>query len=358
MNVCLLSMKRNFENPAGKGTQRYIYELWKNLPSMAKSHGINVERVDPGIGRSDTHSKVSFTLSIPLINLSKYDIIHIPAPIMFAPPLKGKAAIVTTAHEFVDLGEDSSMGESYARASRKERTDTPVIGDIIIKSAINQALASDYLIATSTLVKGEAIKKGFDGKRIYIANLGLDDRFRSPVSMRSHKKFTVGYLGGLNHRKNVKFAINAFIKTGSKDLEFKVYGSGFEQADLMKQASSDRRISFKGFAPEDSLTSIYDSFDAFIFPSVYEGFGLPMLEAQARGLPVIILSGSKMPKEVRKYCIAAKGEGDAAQIIEDLRRNGYNTKTRKKAMEYARSFTWRKCADDTIKAYEDISRKR
>ena len=110
-----------------------------------------------------------------------------------------------------------------------------------------------------------------------------------------------------------------------------------------------------GPAPENRILNIYDSFDAFVFPSLYEGFGLPILEAQSRGLPVIIYKYGKIPKEVRKYCFEAESPEHMAQIIEDLKENGYNEKLRKKATNYARSFTWVRFYENVFGVLQKIS---
>jgi len=123
---------------------------------------------------------------------------------------------------------------------------------------------------------------------------------------------------------------------------------------MLKEIKQNERIKFMGFAPEEKIVDIYDSFDAFVFPSLYEGFGLPILEAQARGLPVIIYKYAKIPKEVRRYCFEAESPEHMAQIIEQLKENGYDEKERKKAMEYARSFTWEKTAKMTLKVYKKV----
>ncbi|MEM0143782.1 MAG: glycosyltransferase, partial [Candidatus Parvarchaeum sp.] len=96
------------------------------------------------------------------------------------------------------------------------------------------------------------------------------------------------------------------------------------------------------------------SFNAFIFPSLYEGLGYPILEAQSRGLPVIIYKYGKIPKEVKKYCFEAESPEHMAQIIKELKENGYNEALRKKATEYARSFTWEKTAKETLKVYKKV----
>jgi alpha-1,3-rhamnosyl/mannosyltransferase len=93
-----------------------------------------------------------------------------------------------------------------------------------------------------------------------------------------------------------------------------------------------------------------------VFPSYYEGFGIPIIEAQSRGLPVIIYKKGKIPKEVRKYCFEAESPEHMAQIIENLKENGYNETLQKKATEYARSFTWKRCARETLEVYKSVYR--
>ncbi|MEM3860160.1 MAG: glycosyltransferase, partial [Candidatus Micrarchaeaceae archaeon] len=113
-------------------------------------------------------------------------------------------------------------------------------------------------------------------------------------------------------------------------------------------------VSLMGYLKEKDKVKTYDSFNAFIFPSLYEGFGSPILEAQARGLPVIIYKYGKIPKEVRKYCFEAESPEHMAQIIEELKENGYNERLKKKAIKYARSFTWEKTAKETLGVYKTV----
>ena len=98
----------------------------------------------------------------------------------------------------------------------------------------------------------------------------------------------------------------------------------------------------------------YANAGLFILTSRFESFSPVTLEAQARGLPVIIYKYGKIPKEVRKYCFEAESPEHMAQIIEQLKENGYNEKEMKKAMDYARSFTWEKTAKKTLEVYKKL----
>ncbi len=156
-------------------------------------------------------------------------------------------------------------------------------------------------------------------------------------------------------RKNPEFFIDAFKRLQNEKYELRIWGKlGYDRDNLINKVHGTKNIHFKGFAPEDKLVDIYDSFNAFVFPSLYEGFGIPIIEAQARGVPVIIYKRGRIPKEVRKYCLEAESPERMAQIIEDLKENGYNEKERKRAMEYARSFTWNRAAKNTLAVYRKV----
>ena len=113
------------------------------------------------------------------------------------------------------------------------------------------------------------------------------------------------YLGGFSERKNVSSIIIAFSKI-YKDLNKKynlVIVGGYNDADqkLVKLATElkiNSHVIFTGFVPEDHLPLFYNCCDAFIYPSFYEGFGLPPLEAMNCGAPVIASNLTSIPEVV------------------------------------------------------------
>ena len=78
------------------------------------------------------------------------------------------------------------------------------------------------------------------------------------------------------------------------------------------------------------------------------------LRAQARGIPVIIYKDAKIPEEVKKFCIPARDEFEMLELAKKIKESGYNEKLRIKMKTYARSFTWEKCAKDTLKVYQRV----
>ncbi|MCL4365191.1 MAG: glycosyltransferase [Candidatus Marsarchaeota archaeon] len=360
MNVCILNMKGNFDKTLGLGTQRTSYELWKNIKPLAEKEGINVDRVELGFGSSPTARKISFTLMLYLRDFSKYDIVHLLIVVPRTPRAGRNTKILTTVNEFMLLDKNTvayrilSGTDPKRRVTIRERVSSS-LSHLVGTGMSRQIFSSDYISVNSTQTRHEAIKLGYPKDRIFIVPHGVDERFLSKVKGKDHKGLRVGYIGALNKRKNIQFAIDAFKRLKQKDAEFEIWGRpvlGYR--DLVELADGDKRIKFMGFAPEDRLVQIYDRFDAFVFPSLYEGFGLPIIEAQARGLPVIIYKEGMIPEEVRRHCLVARDELHMAQMLGSLSKNGYDKGLQKKATEYARSFTRRKEAQDTLEVYRKI----
>jgi glycosyltransferase involved in cell wall biosynthesis len=362
MKVALIGFKGEFNNAVGAGVGRYAYELYNNLSNILSSNNYlwRVEKyeINPIFNKNRAFTYFIGAYKYLLFDKSKADILHFisPNPAINSTVLrirKQTKTTIATAHEFGYLNQFSSSEigrEEFAYDLRG------ILYYKLLQLSIEGTLGADYLICNSTQTKEEAIKIGFDKNKIFVVNLGIDRKFSSARSMKSFNKnylFVVGYLGNLRKRKNIEFAIKTLNLINNQKIKFEIWGNG-PAYTYLKQISQNKNILFKGFAPEKRIVEIYDSFDVFIFPSLYEGFGLPIIEAQARGIPVIIYKYGKIPNEVRKYCFEAEDPEHAAEIIETLKENGYNEKERKKAMRYARSFTWEKTARETLKVYNEV----
>jgi glycosyltransferase involved in cell wall biosynthesis len=310
-----------------------------------------VERVEnyvPVLGRG-----MSLMLGMALRDVGGYDIIHSLDIAPVFPLRKGRSVLVSTAHDFQFIF-DRDTNRSFRGRSRDL-----LWSEIILRLSARSLLSSDYLIAVSSLTKKDAIRLGYDRDRIFVVNNGVDERFFSAPKPADGggRDFVVGYLGAFHPRKNVPFAIRAFNRIDGKGFVFRIWGKrSYDYGIAEKTAAGNGAIEFMGFAPDNRIVQIYDSFDAFVFPSTYEGFGIPIIEAMSRGLPVIICKSSKIPEEVRKYCFEAEDEERMAQIIKDLKTEGYDDKLRRKATAYARGFTWRRNAEQTMDVYREIAK--
>jgi glycosyltransferase involved in cell wall biosynthesis len=350
MKVGLLELSQSFMDYGSVGAKFYGYPYYLYQNMKTNDLGIDVEKI--GIYKNKILGKgLSIFFGSMFKNVGGYDIIHNLDLNPFYPAKKGNAATVTTAHDFQfvlrpELSKDVT-GELKGR----------IWLNLVTKMGLKSTLDSDYIIAVSTLTKNDAVALGYPRNRIFVVNHGLSEDFirDNPHKKGKNKKIVVGYLGAMRVRKNPKMLLDAFGHIEGNKFELQMWGKlGYERDRLLSYASMDRRIQFKGFAPEDRLASIYDSFDVFVYPSLYEGFGIPILEAQARGLPVVIYKGGNIPKEVRRYCFEAKSTEHMAQIIEELGVNGYNERESKRATDYARGFTWERCAEATMRAYQTI----
>ncbi len=340
IKIAYFGRDTDFLNNTGEGIQRYGYELYNNLKEN-KNLDINV------LSSKTVYSYVKDSF---LNDFGKYDLIHITNFRLLSPKRRSKSVLLITAHDFQPiLYPEFSYNPNNSSINEK-------LWFILVKVGLKRELkVADYLICNSTQTKDEAIKLGFDSKKVFITNLGIDNRFRKPIKNNKNKRnFTVGYLGAMRKRKNLEFAIKAANIIKNQNINFYIWGKKEHEYEFIRSIAKNKNIKFKGFAPEEKIVSIYDSFDAFVFPSYHEGQGLPILEAQSRELPVIIYKYGKIPKEIRKYCFEAESPEHMAQIIEDLKENGYNEKLSKKATEYARSFTGEKCARETLEVYKKV----
>ena len=347
MKVGLIGSIGQFDYNTYSSRERYMPELLKNLKKLnSQTYKIEIKQM-PFIGRA-------FSISIKSLfrNFNNYDIVHNVSQDPLCLFQKNKAKLITTVH----------FSPEQPKFIQEKNFKTSLWLASVIKMNFMLLNYSDHLIANSTLTKEDIHDDlGIDSKKISVINLGLDQRYLEQKSIKQtyYKKFfTVGYLGLITSNKNVAFALDAFKMLRDKNSIMEIWGKPLFSNSYYKKiiniAASDKRIHLKGYAPGEKIVEIYDKFDVFVFPTPYESFGLPILEAQSRGLPVIIYKYGKIPKEVRKYCLQAESPEHMAQIIENLKENGYNEKLQKKATEYARSFTWKKCASETLDAYKKV----
>jgi glycosyltransferase involved in cell wall biosynthesis len=136
------------------------------------------------------------------------------------------------------------------------------------------------------------------------------------------------------------------------NVEFEMWGDRSVESQLIldKEVGDDKRIHFMSPVPQDRKVQLYESFDVFVQAGVYEG--IPVMEALSRGVPVAVFRNIQMIPETKAHCFVADDESHMAQIIQDIKANGYNEERKKKAIEYARSFSWRRTAEETVKVYQ------
>ena len=352
MRVALVSITKPTLG-SGIGTTEYTHFIYEGLKRLRSVH-VDLIYATEDPNKTDIfgmlYMNTLFKSRIRRLAKEPYDVIHIVSHEMgFAAKILkengSKAKIVTKLHDFLRFEKDFNRGIMQKTYNH------------LVKWNIDDTVDySDVLLFNSTQTRDEALQKyGKRIKKYAIVNDGIKDVFiKTPLKKKSKNRiFTIGYIGALAYHKNAIELLKASRHLDQNSFRFMIYGSGYELKNLKAYIKAHKisNVELAGFAPESRIVGIYDSFDAFVFPSIYEGFGIPIIEAQARGLPVIILRDARIPKEVRKYCFEAVDEKEMAKILKNLKLLWYDKKIQRNAMSYARSLTLQKEFKETFEAY-------
>lgn len=217
--------------------------------------------------------------------------------------------------------------------------------------------------AALVLAPSEASKRDLERvydlepERVRAIHLGVDDRFRSAAEGDVRAKYGLGerplvlFVGKLSRRRNLPNLVAAVEKLRS-DHVLVLVGEDHLGLGL---ADSDR-LRVLGFVPDDDLPALYRAAEIFVYPSDYEGFGIPVLEAMAAGTPVVTLDNSAL-KEVAgdaALLLPNAGVDQLADAFERLAadpalRADYATRGRERAAQ----FTWTETARRTIDALRE-----
>jgi glycosyltransferase involved in cell wall biosynthesis len=185
---------------------------------------------------------------------------------------------------------------------------------------------------------------------------------------RIHYPFLL-YVGRTNPQKNIPRLVEAFaVARGElkdhpvyRDLRLIIIGDEIARHPALRHAVIESRVEtsvrFLGFVPIETLRSFYRAASAFVFPSLYEGFGLPPLEAMACGTPVVCSNVNSLPEVVGDAAVIVNPENvfDIARgmreilLDEDLRRCLIA-----RGFEQVHKFSWEQTAKQVLQAYEEI----
>ncbi|MCB0165364.1 MAG: glycosyltransferase family 4 protein, partial [Anaerolineae bacterium] len=131
----------------------------------------------------------------------------------------------------------------------------------------------------------------------------------------------------------------------------------FEPLALVRQLNIEDKVITPGWVAEDDLPLLYAAAQVFVYPSRYEGFGLPVLEAMACGTPVITSNAASLP-ELAGAAAWQIDSTDVAQLAEALTRLCTEQATRseltRRGFEQVEKFTWQKTAVETLQAYRQL----
>jgi glycosyltransferase involved in cell wall biosynthesis len=232
---------------------------------------------------------------------------------------------------------------------------------------------ADHVLADSESTCQDLIDIfGLAPEKITVVGAGVEPRFqpatdsvlldRLKARYRLPEKFVLG-LGTLEPRKNFTGLIRAYSQSPVRESHHLVIagGKGWLYDDIFAAAQASpvaHRIHFTGFVADDDLPALYSLADIFAYPSHYEGFGIPVIEAMACGTPVVCANNSSLPEVAGQAALQVTAT-DLPALAEALDRLATDQALRQQAIEegfrQARQFEWPAAARRLLEVYERLN---
>ncbi|MCP4535972.1 MAG: glycosyltransferase family 4 protein [Chloroflexi bacterium] len=288
------------------------------------------------------------------------DLAHVP---YWAPPIRPSVPTIVTIHDLIPLLLRDYQGSPLVRFYTA----------LVSRTAQNAAL---------TLTDSKA------SRRDIIAHLGLPDEYVRVIYLATDEGYALApapddatvraryglpeqyvlYLGGFDVRKNIATVLRTYRWAGpliGGECPLVIAGKlpGQDSAfapnprRLAQEQAVEQFVHFTGFVDEADKPAIYRGATAFIFPSRYEGFGLPPLEALACGTPVVGSDVSSIPEVVGNAGVLLPpddAEGMADALVQLSTDKEFHAELSRRAVAQAARFSWERTARKTLAAYRDV----
>ena len=289
----------------------------------------------------------------------KLDLIHDPNGIApFLGPRCGARRIVTIHDAF-----------AYVHPETHNRLDTWRYHTLLPVAARH----TDAVITVSEHAQRDLVRfLGLSHQQVVVAPNGVAPRFQ-PLPSDARRQDVLArygiaspyllYVGGINARKNIARLFEAFARLHERRPEVTLVIGGKRQwqtAEIdatFQRLNLERAVHFTGYLDDADLPALYSAAAAFVFPSLYEGFGLPPLEAMACGTPVVTSSTSSLPEVVGDaaltidpYNIEALADALERVLSDEVLR----ATLRERGLRRATLFTWPRVARSTRDVYERV----
>jgi len=352
------------------GIGRYTYEIAKQIEKNNEFkcnyfYGYYSKKLLHPSTRKDIKSLKSIIVKIPFLKKIARKVTTLSSN-FFAPqfdiywqpnfiPTEGIDAtnIVTSVHDFSFI--------LHKEFHPKERI------KYFEKNFFTNIIKSDMIITGSEFSRQEILTRlNFDEHRVKVIYHGINHELfkvhdNLDVNFALPKKFIFS-VGSIEPRKNLLGLLKAYNALDSKIKDsYKLVLAGFKgwkNSEIMKLIDKDKEnIHYLGFISDVELAKVYNLASCFIFPSFYEGFGLPVLEAMACGTPVVCSDSSSLPEvggDAVLYCDTndVNDIKDKIELIVSDEKLQQELKT--KGLQRAKKFSWEKSAKEHIKVFQEV----
>lgn len=293
----------------------------------------------------------------PKLKDKGFDLLHDPyglGPLAFDIPFKK----VITLHELTE----THSPKSFRRLS-------VMLHKLLYPKTVKNV---DMILTDSEFIKQDIIKHlKVQEEKIKVIYLAADEKFKPlrqdeiiKIKQKYHLDFPfVLYVGGIGAKKNISALIKAYYKLKEDCKGYKLVIVGpkvrtYEEIfETVEKLNLQKDVIFTGYVPDDDLPKLYNAASLFVYPSLYEGFGLPPLEAMSCGTPVITSNAASLPEVVGDAGITVDTydvDRLAKAIKEVLSNDGLREDMVKKGLKRAKMFSWEKTAKETLKIYEEV----
>jgi glycosyltransferase involved in cell wall biosynthesis len=379
-----------FVDQPDTGSGQYTLQLLQQLPRVAPQHEYalvvphkNSFKIHDITADTDLQSlasnvqrpksdfrKLLFEQSVMPRAAQAYeaDVLHIP---YWAPPLRSSVPIVVTIHDIIPLVLPQYRGGPLVR-TYTQLVSTAARGATLI---LTDSDASRSDVVEHLRIPADRVRT------IYLAaapefTAGLDpiDAKRAALPLRENYDLPeeyVLYLGGFDARKNIETLLQVY--TWAQDVLGENYplviaGGLPDRHDaffhdprvIAKQIEVEAVSRCIGRVADEDKVALYQQARAFLYPTLYEGFGLPALEALACGVPVVGSNASSVPEIVGEAGILVDPQDARAMagaLIAVCTEDPLHDELSERALKQAAKFSWEKCARETTEAYESVMRK-
>ena len=392
-----IGIDARFYGPVGKGLGRYTQEVVDNIIKISSADKdtdfefvifLSPENFDEFICEGDKVKKICLKsrwyswqeqLIMPFnIWREKLDLIHYPH---FNVPVLTPCKFVVTIHDLILTHFPTLRATTLSPLLYNLKN---LAYRLVIFSAVKRAkkiiTVSEFTkqdLLSQFKVRAEKIVVTYEG----VANLakGRDSLFVAKLDNKEIlNKYNISnnfllYVGNAYPHKNLNFLLKSFSKllikkpnlrlvlVGKEDYFYSQVHNSARALNLWQKENINSPVIFPGYVPDAQLEILYQEALVYIFPSLYEGFGLPPLEAMAKACPVISSDRASLPEilgSAALYFNPEKEDELIEKIIKVLDEKELRENLIIKGLEQVKKYSWWQCANDTLSVYQKVLNAR